>query len=76
MMSGSFKKNVMVAFTAIMLGIGNSLNDEEKMLSDFEEEHIMIEIKEESFSQIKHPNLLWDPRFYVESLMQKLIWWN
>jgi len=70
------KHNAMVVFTAMMLGISNSYNSEEKALSDFEVKEKLIEIEKQSSSAMPHPNLLWNPKFYVQSLMNKIIWWN
>lgn len=70
------KHNAMVVFTAMMLGISNSYNSEEKALADFEVKEKLIEIEKQSSTKMPHPNLLWNPKFYVQSLMDKIIWWN
>lgn len=71
-----WKHQVVVLFTAAMLGVSNSWNNETKLLSDFDKKPRIVEVETVKPDGIIHPNLLWKPQFYIKKLFNDLRYWN
>ncbi len=71
----TIKESALILLTAFMIGISNSWNDKTDMAKDVRKK-IRYEVPDKEKENIKHPNLLWNPAYYIRSLFDRGIHLN
>jgi len=70
--SNHWKQQIAVLLVSGMLGISNILNNETKFVSDFKTQKTIVKFEAEKPAPLLHPNLLWNPKFYIKKLFDRL----
>jgi len=70
--TNKWKQQFTILLVSGMLGVSNILKNETKFIVDFKSPKTIVKFEAEKPAPILHPNLLWNPRFYLKKLFDKL----
>lgn len=70
--SDYWKQQLTVLLVSGMLGVSNILKNETKFIVDFKTQKTIVKFEAEKPHSVIHPNLLWNPKFYIKKLFDRL----
>jgi len=70
--SNHWKQQLTILLVSGMLGVSNILKNETKFITDFKFQKTIVKFEAEKPEPVLHPNLLWNPKFYIKKLFDRL----
>lgn len=70
--SDYWKQQLTVLLVSGMLGVSNILKNETKFITDFKVQKTIVKFEAKKPQPVIHPNLLWNPKFYIKKFFDRL----